>query len=147
MLDESQWLLFAIVNFRFFKTIVLPNFDYCSSLVVYFPKRAIQKLANTYNSCLAKLLNLKDYKDLSSFNLKLESFKLNSFQHRVVSKISIFINKIISLPSGPTALKTAFIKKEDESATRLRNGHHFIVPKVELSNNYGFNTFGFLFVR
>ncbi|CAF1091926.1 unnamed protein product, partial [Brachionus calyciflorus] len=47
------------VKLQFFKSFILPFFDYCSSLTVYFPKRAIQKLANSYYLCLFKLLNIQ----------------------------------------------------------------------------------------
>jgi hypothetical protein len=47
------------VKIQFFKTFILPCFDYCSSLLIYFPKSTIQKISNCYNMCLNKLLNFK----------------------------------------------------------------------------------------
>ena len=37
------------VKLQFFKSFILPFFDYCLSLAIYFPKSTIQKLANSYN--------------------------------------------------------------------------------------------------
>lgn len=47
------------VKIQFFKTFILPFFDYCSTLLIYYPKESIQKLANAYNQCLFKLLGIK----------------------------------------------------------------------------------------
>lgn len=46
------------VKIQFFKSFILPHFDYCSTLLIYFPKESIQKLANIYNQSLFKLLGL-----------------------------------------------------------------------------------------
>ena len=43
------------VKLQFFKTFILPLFDYCLSLVYYFSKSQIQTLENCYNACLFKL--------------------------------------------------------------------------------------------
>jgi hypothetical protein len=47
------------VKIQFFKTFILPYFDYCLSLVIYFPKAAIQSLSNCFNYCLFKLFHFK----------------------------------------------------------------------------------------
>jgi hypothetical protein len=47
------------VKIQFFKTFLLPYFDYCLSLYIYFPKSAIQRICNIYNICLYKLFKFK----------------------------------------------------------------------------------------
>ena len=47
------------VKIQFFKTFLLPYFDYCLSLFIYFPKSAIQRICNIYNICLYKLFKFK----------------------------------------------------------------------------------------
>jgi len=39
------------VKIQFIKTFILPYFDYCSTLCIYYSIDIIQKLANTYNNC------------------------------------------------------------------------------------------------
>ena len=58
------------VKIQFFKTFLLPYFDYCLSLFIYFPKSAIQRICNIYNICLYKLFKFK----LESNNLMDEAF-------------------------------------------------------------------------
>ena len=52
------YLLFE-VKLQFFKSFILPPFDYCLSLVIYFSKTALQKLAHSYYKCLFILLKLR----------------------------------------------------------------------------------------
>jgi hypothetical protein len=47
------------VKIQFFKTFLLPYFDYCLSLYIYFPKFAIQIICNIYTICLYKLFKFK----------------------------------------------------------------------------------------
>ena len=51
------------VKIQFFKTFILPYFEYCQSLVIYFPKSTIQRLSNCFNLCLYKLFKFSpDFK-------------------------------------------------------------------------------------
>ena len=91
---------------------MLPYFDYCLSLIIYFPKETIQKLSNCFNNCLYKLFkdlflfklvttdddsNNDSYNDsLNDYNLKLEDYGLFSFQHRILNKVLLFAYKIIN---------------------------------------------------
>ena len=43
------------VKMLFFKTFILPYFDYCLSLIIYFSKTAISKLSKVFYICLFKL--------------------------------------------------------------------------------------------
>ena len=53
------------VKIQFFKTFILPLFDYCLSVICYFSKKQIQKLTNWYNACLFKLFRFGfTFKDL-----------------------------------------------------------------------------------
>ncbi|CAF1017588.1 unnamed protein product [Brachionus calyciflorus] len=74
------------VRLQFFKSFILPHFDYCMSLYMYFPKRSLQKLANTYNYTIIKLLKIENHisriEDYNRLHLKLREFNLDCFQHR-----------------------------------------------------------------
>ena len=54
----------------------MPHFDYCSTLFSYFPKATLQKIYNTYNYTIYKLLNLKATTDANDFNSILEKYGL-----------------------------------------------------------------------
>jgi hypothetical protein len=43
------------VKLQFFKSFMLPYFDYCSTLSIYFSKTALQRICNCFNLCLLKL--------------------------------------------------------------------------------------------
>jgi hypothetical protein len=105
---KRLFFLSLSVKVQFLKSFILPYFDYCMSLLIYYPKQTIQKLNNSYNFCIKKLLkiNLEDKapKDDESeskqqddedqvikFNKSIKPFKLFSFQHRV-------INNLMNLP-------------------------------------------------
>jgi len=47
------------VKLQFFKIFIMPHFDYCSTIYCYFPKATLQKIYNSYNYIISKLLNLK----------------------------------------------------------------------------------------
>jgi len=46
------------VKLQFFKSFILPYFDYCLSLVLYYSKLAINKLARIYYFCLINFLTI-----------------------------------------------------------------------------------------
>jgi hypothetical protein len=54
----------------------MPHFDYCSTLFCYFPKATLQKIYNTYNYIISKLLNLNATVDSNNFNVLLENYGL-----------------------------------------------------------------------
>ena len=56
---KRLFYLSTSVEIQFFKTFILPYFDYCLSLLIYFPKYTIQKLRNCFNNCIYMLLKLK----------------------------------------------------------------------------------------
>ena len=110
---KKLFYLPTTVKIQFFKTFILPCFDYCLSLVIYFPKYTIQKLANSYYMCLFKLFNFNfNNKDCTYINNFLKRYKLFSFEHRILLRISMFIFKIIRSPFGPLLLKNQIIKKD-----------------------------------
>jgi hypothetical protein len=56
---KRLFFLCASVKIHFFKTFILPYFDYCLSLIIYFPPSAYQSLNNFFNLCLYKLFKFK----------------------------------------------------------------------------------------
>ncbi len=56
---KRLFFLCTSVKIHFFKTFILPYFDYCLSLIINFPSSAYQSLNNCFNLCLCKLLKFK----------------------------------------------------------------------------------------
>ena len=61
------------IKVHFFKTFLLPHFDYCASLFIYFSNTLINKLKKLYNLCLFVLLRL----ELKIFPVKINKFYSN----------------------------------------------------------------------
>ena len=78
------------VKLQFFKSFIMPHFDYCSTFFCYFPKATLQKIYNTYNYIISKLLNLNASVDSNNFNVLLENYGLNIFQHRLFIRMATF---------------------------------------------------------
>ena len=77
---------------QFFKTFLLPYFDYCLSLAIYYIKNAFQKLCYLYYKVLTKLFKFQlDNIELDWVNEYLKRFNLFSFQHRLVYRLSLFL--------------------------------------------------------
>ena len=128
------------VKIQFFKSFILPHFDYCSSLLLYFSKQMIQKIANAYNYCLYKLIEFRakvNYAtDFNTVNNNLSKYRLLNFQHRLLNKFRTVSHKIVNRENGPLNLKTTL--KTNSSLNKsycLRNHAEFLVPKISKLNN------------
>ena len=139
--------LCSSVKIQFFKTFILPYFDYCISLFVYFSKEALQKLCNKYYLCLFKLFNVElcNFSNLTDINNYLNSkFNINSFQSRIFTRISIFSYKILRFFNSPIILKEKFnslfvnrsvnsLAPNQNDIRTLRNNKIIITSLVEAS--------------
>jgi len=140
------------VKIQFFKTFVMPYFDYCSSLFIYFSKEMLQKIANYYNYSLFRLIgftsNVRCSVDYRDVNNSLGKYNLMNFQHRILSKLLIFSHKILNSVNGPINLKNSLEKKSSLNRTySLRNDNEFIPPRISDKNNYGERTFAYFFTK
>ena len=86
------------VKIQFFKTFILPYFDYCATLYIYFNKTAIIKIYKCYLFCLYKLFNfsIHNFNGFFEFHNYLEYFNLPSFQSRFIKKLCHFIHNIVT---------------------------------------------------
>jgi len=146
------------VKLQFFKTFLFPYFDYCSTIFIYFNKSAIQKIANCYYLCLSRLLNFKftakfneSKFDFNHLNNELEKLNLQSFQHRVLSRLLTFGHKIVNLSDSPENLSELLSTKGPVNHTYdLRNNqiHESLnVPSISYLNNFGTRTFEYVFPK
>jgi hypothetical protein len=85
------------VKLQFLKTFILPLFDYCSTLVIYFNKQNIQKLAKIYHYSIYRLIKFQiNTSSISEFNNLLQKYGLMSFQHRITIRLLKLVHKILS---------------------------------------------------
>ena len=95
------------VKIQFFKSFILPYFDYCITLSIYYNTLAISKLHRTYYKCLNKLFGFNfEGKSCFEINNELSEFKLFSFQHRLVLRMTAFTHATMYAKTSPIQLKT-----------------------------------------
>ena len=82
---------------HFFKTFILPHFDYCSSLFVYFSGKLLNNLCKLYNFCIIILLKL-DLKFLSyeAQQKLLKPLNLMPLKFRFFFRFSLLSHKILN---------------------------------------------------
>ena len=92
---KRLFYLATAVKIQFFKTFILPYFDYCLSLIIYFPKSTFQSLDNFFNCCLYRLFKFRpeipsneydnENKLMNDFINKLENYRVSRKPPRVFS--------------------------------------------------------------
>ena len=80
----------------------MPHFDYCLTIYCYFPKATLQKIYNSYDYIISKLLNASV--DANNFNTLLENYGLNNFQHRFFIRMATFLHNIVNIEQAPNNL-------------------------------------------
>ena len=140
------------VKIQFFKTFLLPYFDYCASIFIYFPKYTIQKICNLYNYCLFKLLRINfeiiRIEDVNLFNNYLNQWNLCTFQHRLLSRILLFSFKLINYKSFNINLKNEIVfNNQLKKGYLLRNNDNLAITFSSSLNNYNENTLHFFFTK
>ena len=128
------------MKLQFFKTFILPYFDYSVSLIVYFSKEAVKKLAKLYYICIYKLLNI----DLSKFstpfemNAALKYYHLFSFHHRCVFRILSFLFKLKTDLNSPSVLvKMLTFRCDIEHSYNLRKSSLLKVKLASVKTRFG----------
>ena len=159
---KRLFYLSTSIKIHFFKTFILPYFDYCLSLSIYFPKSTFQSISNCFNLCLYRLFKLKpdlDYSKMenelemmSEFLVKLQSCDLFTLQARIYDKLLTFSHSILLSENAHAILKeklSTYIAKNDETVQatvqafyelRMREKIKNIVPdtRFELSKTIGY---------
>jgi hypothetical protein len=155
---KRLFFLCISVKIHFFKTFILPYFDYCLSLIMYFPPSAYQSLNNCFNLCLYKLFKFKpevtpedgegnEEKIMSDFIEKLHSYNLFTLQSRIYNKLLLFVYGIKPNKKSPVELQALIDlpAQAEESAEiitsqgvhELRRGRTFVKNIIGGSNNSG----------
>jgi hypothetical protein len=144
---KRLFYLCTSVKIQFFKTFILPYFDYVFTLILYFSKEAIQRLANCFYLCIYKLLKINlNSADFNDLNNLLEKYGLFAFQHRALERMLTFSYKIINFANSPPLLKDQLLKNETRNLKYdLRNKDQIIECGSKTSS--GERTFKYIFSR
>ena len=144
------------VKIQFIKTFILPYFDYCATICIYFSSDVLQKLANTFNNCVFRLLKSKKLLDMrinstNDFNIwnnYLTKYNLYSFQHRLLFRLHIYIYKIFHNNDSPHNLLNSFVfNRELNKKYNLRNLSDLHIPSKSIFNDFGERSFSYFFSK
>jgi hypothetical protein len=142
---KRLFYLATSVKLQFFKTFIMPYFDYCLSIAIYFNKEALQKLSNCFYMCLLKLFsfNFKDWSN-EQVNNFLKNYGLFSFQSRCLVRLALFSFKIVNNSNSPPNLKKQIIQTKNKTgAHTLRNSSDIVVKNT--LNKFGEKCFSKFF--
>ena len=95
------------VKLQFFKSFVMPFFDYCSSLLIYWSFGAINKIFKLYNSCIKRLFKLSlSELSIEQIDIVLEPFNLRSLHSRYFFKFLVTAGSIFLKSFSPVELRS-----------------------------------------
>ena len=136
------------VKLQFFKSFILPYFDYAISLCVYFHKNAIRKLCKSYYLCLLRLFRFKcDNRQFNVINDSLKIFGLFSFHHRLIFRVAVFLQNIVSRESSPCKLREWLKPVETRHHHNLRSCSRVVIATDRSKSSYGDFTFKSIFSK
>lgn len=126
------------VKLLFFKTFILPCFDYCASLSIYFNKKSLQKLNRSYYYVLHKLLGIRcDGEADANMNLRLEVYGLQVFRNRLITRILEFVGKITCNKNAPETLKYDLAQASENLFYGLRSNNKVLVLTSSHKTKFG----------
>ena len=123
----------------FFKTFILPYFDFGLSLMIYFSKAAIDKLSKKYYFCLYHLFKYSPQdKEVKYINKYLRLFNILSFQHHLSAKLSFFAFKIKYANNLLDDLRLKLSTNNDQNSYAFRTSAlHLIIKSSKAAVKYG----------
>jgi hypothetical protein len=130
--------------------------NYFIKIFFYNSKSILQKLANSYNNCIFKLINDKSVhdsiinssEDFNKWNTLLEQYGLNGFQHRLIIRLATYMQKIFCFSNSPSNLANCFTLNNDlNKSYNLRNLLELKLPDKGKYNNYREDTFEYFFSK
>ena len=94
---KNLFFLSFEIKVHFFKTFLLPHFDYCASLFIHYNHTQIDKINKTYNLCLYVLLGLElNHLSLEDQQEKLKPLNILPYRYRLLFRFSLFAYKIVN---------------------------------------------------
>ena len=95
------------VKLHFFKSFILPYFNYCCSLFIYYNNVAINLICKMYYLCLHKLFNFNLYGfSTPEIDMFLKQYNLSSSVSRVIWSLTMLVHKLNYSNNSPKILKS-----------------------------------------
>ena len=93
---HKNFLIPIETKVQFFKTFLLPFFDYCSSLFIYMCKTLLNRFNRFFNCCIFRLfkLNLHNMNINEQANV-LAQYNLCPYYYRIIERFAVFSKKIM----------------------------------------------------
>ena len=115
------------VKIQFFKSFIMPHFDYCSNLFIFYNKSLLNSLEKFYNISLYSVFNWKlNTKSIIEQKSFLSNFNLLPYKMRIFTRISIFCHKIIN----KIHLKDIRDKLTFKDPSYFRNRELVVIPDI-----------------
>ena len=128
------------VKLQFFKTFILPIFDYCSSLFIYYSPETLQSIHNSYYISIFLLLKT-DIRNLNliELNLYLNNINLPSLLHRYLTRLLLLAKKIYVFKTPVNLFNQFLLNSSINNSYNFRN--RFVTNNTLINNNSGKRTF------
>jgi hypothetical protein len=131
---------------QFFKTFVLPHFDYCLSLCIYKNKQTFSRFGRMYYKCIKLLFSINlTLSDIIDTNRILSVYNLFSYQHRILYRLLLFIYKIKNDSLAPKQLKF-YLETTKKGTSQMVLRPRKAIPLDLVKNRNGEKTF-FIFAK
>lgn len=127
------------VKLLFFKAFILPSFDYCISLSLYFSRYLLEKLGKMYYLTLFKLLGIKfENETIEQINCYLEAYGLQAFQYRLINRVLSFVGKMAGDSKSPSELRTSLERVMLINKTyKLRSNNKLVLKQTLTRSKFG----------
>jgi len=132
LIDELKLLGFYVsllslsVKIQFFKSFILPYFDYCSTLIIYFPKYVIQKFHTFYYICIYKLFDFSFHKKTAyEVELFLKKYKFFNLEYRLFTRFGHYLHRILVSDLSPPGLRSISAEMFCSQTYNLRTTDRF----------------------
>ena len=132
---KNLFFLSPLVRVHFFKTFILPHFDYCFSLFIYMEASVRDRLITSFNTCIYLLfkINLKNLEIKEQMDL-LQPFSILPLELRLFHRFCLFSYKIVNKQILKNFLESLLIK---ENNYNLRKNTQSIFNVATCTSNKG----------
>ena len=133
---KRMFMLSNDVKLKFFKSFILPMFDFSLSLFVYYSGFLINKIEKLYNTCLKKLFNLNlSNEETSQQNKILSNYNLMAYKYRVLYRFSILTYRSTNGLSCQFMNNLLKVRQKSKFGLRSDDISSFIIPKLHYKSS------------
>ena len=130
------------VKMQFFKSFILPYFDFGLSLLFYFSKTAIGRLHAVSIIAFLNFLYINCAKKTQvQIDQLLSGYNLTSLQFRIFFKFSPFAFQAKYAPNSPLNLKALLEENSSLYSYNIRNSTKLYMQPTKVKTDFGLSTF------